>query len=122
MSKMTDCNTPLSEIFRLNSYVTSTFQTCTSPLISLGLCRQPQIYKNPTSIRNICVPTADPGDKEYPTEGSSYVVWAIGRLNHNKDPMFHDIYPKGNVKLELNRKERESNCFAFTHNQESFRY
>jgi hypothetical protein len=68
------------------------------------------------------VPIADPGDKEYPTEGSSYVVWAIGRLNHNKEPMFHDIYPKGNVKLELNRKEKESNCFAFTHTQESSRY
>ncbi|XP_069695747.1 protein Skeletor, isoforms B/C [Periplaneta americana] len=65
--------------------------------------------------------SSDPGDKEYPTEGSSYVVWAIGRLNHHKEPMFHDIYPKGNVKLELNRKEKESNCFAFTRSQESFR-
>jgi hypothetical protein len=68
------------------------------------------------------VTTADPGDKEYSTDGSSYVVWAIGRLNHNKEPMFHDIYPKGNVKLELNRKEKENNCFAFTHTHESFRY
>ena len=68
----------------------------------------------------LCIP-ADPGDKEYPTEGSSYVVWAIGRLSHNKEPMFHDIYPKGNIKLEFNRKETGSNCFEFTRSQDSFR-
>jgi len=50
------------------------------------------------------------------------VVWAMGRLNHNKEPMFHDIYPKGNVRLELNQKEKGRNCFAFTRTQESFRY
>nr|CAD7448555.1 unnamed protein product [Timema bartmani] len=65
--------------------------------------------------------SADPGDQEYRTEGWSYVVWAVGRLNHNKEPMFHDIYPKWNLKLELNRKEHSSDCFAFTRSKESFR-
>nr|CAD7266950.1 unnamed protein product [Timema shepardi] len=65
--------------------------------------------------------SADPGDQEYRTEGWSYVVWAVGKLNHNKEPMFHDIYPKWNLKLELNRKEHSSDCFAFTRSKESFR-
>ncbi|KAK7791145.1 hypothetical protein R5R35_008577 [Gryllus longicercus] len=65
--------------------------------------------------------SSDHGDKEYPTDGISYVIWSIGRLNHNKEPMFHDFYPKSDIKVELNRKEKESNCFKFTRAQESFR-
>ncbi|XP_049807880.1 protein Skeletor, isoforms B/C [Schistocerca nitens] len=65
--------------------------------------------------------SADPGDKEFPLEGTSYLVWAIGRLDKNKEPMFHDLYPKGDIKVELNRKEKESNCFAFTRTHENFR-
>nr|CAD7202981.1 unnamed protein product [Timema douglasi] len=65
--------------------------------------------------------SADPGDQEYRTQGWSYVVWAVGKLNHNKEPMFHDMYPKWNLKLELNRKEQSSDCFAFTRSKESFR-
>ncbi|XP_044727087.1 protein Skeletor, isoforms B/C, partial [Chrysoperla carnea] len=56
----------------------------------------------------------DPGDKEYPLDRPSYVIWAIGRLDDNKEPTFHDIYPKGNIKIDFNRKEPESNCFSFT--------
>ncbi|XP_063238063.1 LOW QUALITY PROTEIN: protein Skeletor, isoforms B/C-like [Bacillus rossius redtenbacheri] len=58
--------------------------------------------------------SSDPGDKEYVTEGLSYVVWAVGRLSHNKEPMFHDLYPKADLQLELNRKDGGSDCVAFT--------
>lgn len=62
--------------------------------------------------------TADPGDKEYPTDRSVYVVWALGRLNENKEPTFHDLYLKNDLKLELGRKEPEDACMDFTENNE----
>lgn len=61
---------------------------------------------------------ADPGDKEYPTDRPVYVVWALGRLNENKEPNFHDVYPKSDLKLELVRKEPENTCMDFTENNE----
>lgn len=61
---------------------------------------------------------ADPGDKEYPTDRSVYVVWALGRLNENKEPTFHDLYLKNDLKLELGRKESEDACMDFTENNE----
>lgn len=67
-----------------------------------------------TSTNSKCFIVADPGDKEYPLDRPSYVIWAIGRLDDNKEPTFHDIYPKGNIKIDFNRKEPESNCFSFT--------
>lgn len=48
-----------------------------------------------------------------------YIVWAIGRLDKNKEPSFHDIYPKKNILVNLNRKEAESNCFSFTSTDKS---
>lgn len=75
---------------------------------------------NVITYRRILI-SSDHGDKEYPTEGFSYMIWAIGRLNNNKDPMFHDLYPKGDIKLELNGKEKENSCFSFTRSQENFR-
>lgn len=35
-------------------------------------------------------------------------------MNKNKEPTFHDIYPKADIKVELNRKEPTSTCYAFT--------
>lgn len=64
-----------------------------------------------------CV-TADPGDKEYPTDRPVYVVWALGRLDENKEPTFHDVYPKSDLKLELVRQEPENTCMDFTENDE----
>lgn len=61
--------------------------------------------------------TADSGDKEYPTEGSIYIIWAIGRLDENKEPTFHDLYPKSNMSIELHPNESSSNCFAFTRSE-----
>ncbi|RZC37497.1 protein Skeletor, isoforms B/C, partial [Asbolus verrucosus] len=72
-----------------------------------------------TYRRNLISP--DHGDKEYPTEGSIYVVWAIGRLDKNKEPTFHDFYPKTNISVELNPKEPFSNCFSFTRSDTQLR-
>ncbi|XP_015594898.1 protein Skeletor, isoforms B/C [Cephus cinctus] len=58
--------------------------------------------------------SSDPGDKEYPTDRPVYIVWALGRLDENKEPSFHDVYPKGDLKLVLNRTEHEYNCMDFT--------
>lgn len=60
---------------------------------------------------------ADSGDKEFPAEGSVYVIWGIGRLDENKEPAFHDIYPKTNISIELNPKEPQKNCYAFTRSE-----
>ncbi|XP_076165752.1 protein Skeletor, isoforms B/C-like [Ptiloglossa arizonensis] len=58
--------------------------------------------------------SSDPGDKEYPTDRPVYVVWALGRLDKNKEPTFHDLYPKSDLKVELVRQEPENTCMDFT--------
>ncbi|KAF7995188.1 hypothetical protein HCN44_004660 [Aphidius gifuensis] len=34
-----------------------------------------------------------------------YFIWAIGKLDENKEPNFHDIYSRSDLKLNLNRTE-----------------
>ncbi|XP_057340960.1 protein Skeletor, isoforms B/C [Microplitis mediator] len=58
--------------------------------------------------------SSDSGDKEFPTDRPVYVVWALGRLDENKEPNFHDYYPKTSLRLELNRVEPENTCVDFT--------
>lgn len=58
--------------------------------------------------------SSDSGDKEYPTDRSVYFIWAIGKLDENKEPNFHDIYSRSNLKLNLNRTEAIDNCVDFT--------
>ncbi|KAK6622474.1 hypothetical protein RUM44_002285 [Polyplax serrata] len=65
--------------------------------------------------------SSDSGDKPYPTDRPAYVVWAMGRLDHRKEPSFHDYYLKSDLLLELNKKEPENNCFAFTRSRELYR-
>ncbi|XP_043510950.1 protein Skeletor, isoforms B/C [Frieseomelitta varia] len=62
--------------------------------------------------------SSDPGDKEYPTDRPVYVIWALGRLDENKEPTFHDVYPKSDLKLELAPEEPENTCMDFTENNE----
>lgn len=63
---------------------------------------------------NFTIFSADVGDKEIPAEGYIYVVWGIGKLDENKEPAFHDLYSKDDVKIELSPKEPQNNCFSFT--------
>ncbi|XP_067139649.1 protein Skeletor, isoforms B/C-like [Centruroides vittatus] len=66
------------------------------------------------TFRRNLINTGDDGDKIYNLEGDTYLVWAIGKLNHFKEPGFHHIYPKGTIKYQLGRKKHVKNCFAFT--------
>ncbi|XP_039278972.1 protein Skeletor, isoforms B/C [Nilaparvata lugens] len=61
--------------------------------------------------------SSDAGDKEFKTEGVSQVIWALGRLDANNEPAFHDIYPRGSTPIELGRKEPYNTCYSFTKTQ-----
>lgn len=64
-----------------------------------------------TFRRNI-INTGDDGDKVFKTNGPTYIVWAVGRLNKFKEPRYHHIYSKGDTKIEFGRKITK-NCFQF---------
>lgn len=50
-----------------------------------------------------------------------YVIWALGRLDKtNNEPSFHDLYPRNDVVLELNRKDAENSCIDFTESSGKF--
>lgn len=42
------------------------------------------------------------------------MVWAIGRLDLNKEPAFHDLFPKKDILIHFNSTEPYNDCFAFT--------
>lgn len=65
------------------------------------------------TFRRNLLNTGDEGDKVFKTTGSTYVIWAVGRLNKFKEPRYHHMYSKGDVKLEFGRKISK-NCFQFT--------
>lgn len=57
--------------------------------------------------------SADSGDKEFELDKEMYVVWAIGQLDSNKEPAFHDLYPKRDIKIHFNSSEPFNDCFSF---------
>ncbi|XP_022244635.1 protein Skeletor, isoforms B/C-like [Limulus polyphemus] len=65
-----------------------------------------------TYRRNL-INTGDEGDKVYSKGRDLFLIWAIGKYNKYKDPGFHHIFPRGNVKINLGRPEAK-NCFHFT--------
>lgn len=65
--------------------------------------------------------TADSSDREYPADRTSFVVWAIGRLDGNHEPTFHDLYHKSDILVNFSRSEPESNCFSFTRSDTNLR-
>lgn len=46
-------------------------------------------------------------------------MWAIGRLDLNREPAFHDIYPKKDVRIHFNATEPVNDCHSFTRNDEA---
>lgn len=56
---------------------------------------------------------ADPGDKEFVLDREMYIVWALGRLDSNNEPSFHDYYPRSSIKINFNTSEPENDCFNF---------
>uniref|UniRef100_T1ISN1 Protein Skeletor n=1 Tax=Strigamia maritima TaxID=126957 RepID=T1ISN1_STRMM len=58
--------------------------------------------------------SADPKDINYnDTDIDTYVVWAVGHLSPKKEPLFHYMYPKSNVKINFGRKPPAKNCNYF---------
>lgn len=47
----------------------------------------------------------------------TFIVWAIGRLDSNNEPAFHDIYPKRDVIIHFNTSEIVNDCFSFTRSE-----
>jgi len=62
--------------------------------------------------------SADEGDKEYVLTRPMYMVWALGRLDSNMEPAFHDFYPKRDVLMEFQPKEPFNDCFSFTEDEQ----
>uniref|UniRef100_A0A4Y0BHE4 DOMON domain-containing protein n=1 Tax=Anopheles funestus TaxID=62324 RepID=A0A4Y0BHE4_ANOFN len=58
--------------------------------------------------------SSDSGDKEFLLDRPMYVVWAMGRLDSNNEPTYHDVYPKRNVQVHFNTSEPVNDCFSFT--------
>lgn len=58
--------------------------------------------------------SADAGDKEFSLDRDTFVVWAIGPLDSNKEPAFHDIYPKKDIIINFNASIPVNDCFSFS--------
>lgn len=46
-------------------------------------------------------------------EGFSQLIWATGKLFHDKEPAMHSAYPRGALRVELHKKEPINTCFPF---------
>lgn len=60
---------------------------------------------------------ADSGDKEFRLDKEMFVIWAMGRLDSNNEPAFHDIYPKSDITIHFNTSEPVNDCFSFTRSE-----
>ncbi|KAI5714930.1 hypothetical protein M8J77_007726 [Diaphorina citri] len=70
---------------------------------------------NVITYRRTLVPY-DQGDIEFRTEGVNNIIWSIGRLDPHQEPLFHDYYPRGSVKIEFNAKTPVQTCVPFISN------
>lgn len=61
--------------------------------------------------------SGDAGDKEFRLDSPMYTVWAMGKLDSNNEPAFHDIYPKKDVIIHFNGSEPYNDCFSFTRSE-----
>lgn len=59
----------------------------------------------------------DSGDKEFRLDKEMFIVWAMGRLDSNNEPAFHDIYPKSDIVINFNTSEPVNDCFSFTRSE-----
>lgn len=53
-------------------------------------------------------------DKEFVLDRPIYIVWALGKLDTNKEPAFHSFYPKKDNQIHFNTTETVDDCFSFT--------
>lgn len=79
---------------------------------------QVNLYERVNSISRITFRrnlqnTGDEGDLVIEKSKKTFIVWAIGKLNSQREPGFHHIYPKADKALVFGRKA-EKNCFQFS--------
>ncbi|KAF8786535.1 Protein Skeletor like protein [Argiope bruennichi] len=65
------------------------------------------------TFRRNLLNTEDSGDKVFKQEGFTYFIWAIGKYNDFKEPTYHRLVLRGDLKLELGRKPGVKNCEPF---------
>jgi hypothetical protein len=53
-------------------------------------------------------------DKEFVLNRPIFVIWAMGKLDSNKEPAFHTVYPKRDLQIHFNSSEPVNDCFGFT--------
>lgn len=63
--------------------------------------------------------SSDPGDREIYLDRPNYVIWAMGHLDSNYEPAFHNLYPKTDVIMHFNTTEPVNDCFSFTRKEHS---
>ena len=57
-------------------------------------------------------------DKEFYLDRPIFIVWAMGKLDTNKEPAFHTFYPKKDHAIHFNSSETSDDCFSFTQVEE----
>ncbi|XP_068625732.1 protein Skeletor, isoforms B/C [Battus philenor] len=55
----------------------------------------------------------EPMDRAWNTEGTQYVVWAVGPLDDAGEPAYHRLYHRADVTLQLSRSPPTADCFDF---------
>lgn len=68
---------------------------------------------NTISFRRLLT-SADHGDKPFELDREQFVVWAIGELDSNNEPTYHNIYPTNDITMRFNNSEPYNDCFSFT--------
>ncbi|XP_003739573.1 protein Skeletor, isoforms B/C [Galendromus occidentalis] len=63
--------------------------------------------------RRDVLPIDDAGDRVFDLSNPTAIAWAIGRLNHKKEPLFHHIYPRGDVFVHFGSKTKVDTCVDF---------
>lgn len=56
----------------------------------------------------------EPIDREWVVGRPMFVVWAVGRLDHEREPAFHRLYPKRDVRLDLAKADDTNDCVRFS--------
>lgn len=57
---------------------------------------------------------AEPMDRDWVTDRPLWAVWSLGRLDHAREPAFHRLYPRADVRLHLAADPPNDDCVRFT--------
>ncbi|XP_047035806.1 protein Skeletor, isoforms B/C [Helicoverpa zea] len=55
----------------------------------------------------------EPMDRDWPVDREVFAVWALGRLDHEREPAFHRLFPRADVRLHLARDPPTNDCVPF---------